>query len=431
MLYYLFLYLEKEFALPGAQVFQFITFRAAMAIMTSLLISMIFGKRIVAFLRKKQVGETVRDLGLEGQSEKAGTPTMGGLIILGAIIIPTLLFAKLDNIYIILMLITTVWMGIIGFLDDYIKVFKKNKKGLAGKFKILGQVLLGLLVGAVIYFHHDVQVRDFNTIYVYETQHGEPVGDYVESMPSEGRNVGGGELDSRGYFLSHDTRYSKTTIPFTKNNEFDYATILSFLGGNYKNWGWIIFIPIVILIITAVSNGTNLTDGLDGLATGTSAIIVFTLLLFAYVSGNVILAHYLNIMYIPLSGELVVFAAAFVGACIGFLWYNAYPATVFMGDTGSLAIGGIIATLAILIRKELLIPILCGIFLMESLSVILQVGYFKYTKKRFGEGKRIFLMSPLHHHYQKLGMPETKIVVRFWIVGILLALISIVTLKIR
>lgn len=432
MFYYLFNYLESEFQLSGAQLFEFITFRAAMAILTSLIISMVFGKRIVNFLKRKQVGESIRDLGLEGQNEKAGTPTMGGLIILMAIIIPTLLFAQLHNIYIILMLIVTLWMGSIGFLDDYIKVFKKNKKGLAGKFKILGQVTLGLVVGAVIYFHNDIKVRDFNSVYVYEMQDGKPVGDYIESYPANGLKLGNGKVDESGTrFLSHDTPYSKTTIPFTKNNEFDYANMLAFLGGDYTKWGWIVFIPIVILIITAVSNGTNLTDGLDGLATGTSAIIVFTLLVFAYVSGNVILAEYLNIMYIPLSGELVVFSAAFVGACVGFLWYNSHPATVFMGDTGSLAIGGIIASLAILIRKELLIPVLCGIFLMESLSVILQVSYFKYTKRKSGIGRRIFKMSPLHHHYQKLGMPETKIVVRFWIIGIILAVISIVTLKIR
>lgn len=430
MLYYLFTYLENEFDLPGAQLFQFISFRAAMAVLTSLIIGMWFGKYIVAFLRRKQVGETIRDLGLEGQNQKAGTPTMGGVIILAAILIPTLLFARLDNVYILLMLTATIWMGAIGFLDDYIKVFRKNKKGLAGKFKVMGQIGLGLLVGATLYFNGDVKIRDFNNIYVYEVIDGEPVGDYIRSYPSGGASVGEGVMEG-DVFLSHDTRSSKTTIPFFKNNELNYANILSIFGGDYTSWGWLVFIPIVIFIITAVSNGANLTDGLDGLAAGTSAIIVLVLLLFAYVSGNFILADYLNIMYIPLSGELVIFGAAFVGACLAFLWYNTHPAQVFMGDTGSLAIGGIIASMAIVIRKELLIPVLCGIFLMESLSVILQVSYFKYTKKRLGEGKRIFLMSPLHHHYQKKGMPETKIVVRFWIVGILLAVIAVVTLKIR
>lgn len=430
MLYYLFTYLENEFDLPGAQLFQFISFRAAMAVLTSLIIGLWFGKYIVAFLRRKQVGETIRDLGLEGQNQKAGTPTMGGVIILAAILIPTLLFARLDNVYILLMLTATIWMGAIGFLDDYIKVFRKNKKGLAGKFKVMGQIGLGLLVGATLYFNGDVKIRDFNNIYVYEVIDGEPVGDYIRSYPSGGASVGEGVMEG-DVFLSHDTRSSKTTIPFFKNNELNYANILSIFGGDYTSWGWLVFIPIVIFIITAVSNGANLTDGLDGLAAGTSAIIVLVLLLFAYVSGNFILADYLNIMYIPLSGELVIFGAAFVGACLAFLWYNTHPAQVFMGDTGSLAIGGIIASMAIVIRKELLIPVLCGIFLMESLSVILQVSYFKYTKKRLGEGKRIFLMSPLHHHYQKKGMPETKIVVRFWIVGILLAVIAVVTLKIR
>lgn len=430
MLYYLFKYLEEQFQVPGAQLFEFISFRAGMAVLTSLIIGLLFGKRIVAYLRRKQVGESVRDLGLDGQNEKAGTPTMGGIIILAAIVIPTVLFANLNNIYIQLMLVATIWLGFIGFLDDYIKVFRNNKKGLAGKFKVLGQIGLGVLVGATLYFHEDVKIRDFNTIYVYQTEQGEPVGEYIRSYPADGVNLGEGQRQGDLY-LSHDTRSSKTTIPFFKNNELNYANILKVFGGDYARWGWLVFIPIVIFIITAVSNGANLTDGLDGLATGTSAIIVFVLLVFAYVSGNFILADYLNIMYIPMSGELVIFGAAFVGACIGFLWYNTHPAQVFMGDTGSLAIGGIIASMAIIIRKELLIPILCGIFLMESLSVILQVSYFKYTKRKYGEGRRIFQMSPLHHHYQKLGMPETKIVVRFWIVGILLAIISVVTLKIR
>jgi len=404
MLYYLFTYLHEAFDLPGAGVFQYISFRAAMAVIVSLLISMIFGKSIIRILAEKQVGESVRDLGLEGQAEKAGTPTMGGIIILSAILIPTLLFAKLDNIYVILMLITTVWMGFIGFLDDYIKVFKKDKEGLAGKFKILGQVSLGLIVGSILYFHPDVVMR-------------EQVEVVNESAQIE--------------YVQEDVKSTMTTIPFVKNNEFDYSDLLSWAGEKAQDWAWLIFIPMVIFIVTAVSNGANLTDGIDGLATGTSAIIGLVLAIFAYVSGNIIFADYLNIMYIPNSGELVIFIGAFVGACVGFLWYNSYPAQVFMGDTGSLAIGGIIAVFAIAIRKELLIPIVCGIFLVENLSVVMQVTYFKYTKKKYGEGKRIFLMSPLHHHYQKAGLHESKIVTRFWIVGIMLAILSFVTLKLR
>jgi phospho-N-acetylmuramoyl-pentapeptide-transferase len=404
MLYYLFTYLHEAFDLPGAGVFQYISFRAAMAVIVSLLISMIFGKSIIRILAKKQVGESVRDLGLEGQSEKTGTPTMGGVIILSAILIPTLLFAKLDNIYVILMLITTVWMGFIGFLDDYIKVFKKDKEGLAGKFKILGQVSLGLIVGSILYFHPDVVMR-------------EQVEVVNESAQIE--------------YVQEDVKSTMTTIPFVKNNEFDYSDLLSWAGEKAQDWAWLIFIPMVIFIVTAVSNGANLTDGIDGLATGTSAIIGLVLAIFAYVSGNIIFADYLNIMYIPNSGELVIFIGAFVGACVGFLWYNSYPAQVFMGDTGSLAIGGIIAVFAIAIRKELLIPIVCGIFLVENLSVVMQVTYFKYTKKKYGAGKRIFLMSPLHHHYQKAGLHESKIVTRFWIVGIMLAILSFVTLKLR
>ena len=404
MLYYLFTYLHEAFDLPGAGVFQYISFRAAMAVIVSLLISMIFGKSIIRILAEKQVGESVRDLGLEGQAEKAGTPTMGGIIILSAILIPTLLFAKLDNIYVILMLITTVWMGFIGFLDDYIKVFKKDKEGLAGKFKILGQVSLGLIVGSILYFHPDVVMR-------------EQVEVVNESAQIE--------------YVQEDVKSTMTTIPFVKNNEFDYSDLLSWAGEKAQGWAWLIFIPMVIFIVTAVSNGANLTDGIDGLATGTSAIIGLVLAIFAYVSGNIIFADYLNIMYIPNSGELVIFIGAFVGACVGFLWYNSYPAQVFMGDTGSLAIGGIIAVFAIAIRKELLIPIVCGIFLVENLSVVMQVTYFKYTKKKYGEGKRIFLMSPLHHHYQKAGLHESKIVTRFWIVGIMLAILSFVTLKLR
>ena len=404
MLYYLFTYLQEALNFPGAGVFQYISFRAAMAVIVSLLISLIFGKRIISFLAKKQVGESIRDLGLEGQVEKAGTPTMGGLIIISSILVPTILFAQLDNIYVILMIITTLWMGLIGFMDDYIKVFKKDKKGLAGKFKVLGQVSLGLLVGFILYFHPDVVMRE-----------------QISTIDTSAQVV----------VVQKDLKSTMTTIPFVKNNEFDYSDLLSWLGDTAQDWAWLIFIPMVIFIVTAVSNGANLTDGIDGLATGTSAIIGLVLAIFAYVSGNIIFADYLNIMYIPNSGELVIFIAAFVGACVGFLWYNSYPAQVFMGDTGSLAIGGIIAVFAIAIRKELLIPIICGIFLIENLSVLIQVSYFKYTKKKFGEGKRIFLMSPLHHHYQKAGLHESKIVTRFWIVGIMLAILSFVTLKLR
>ena len=373
-----------------------------------------------AFLHKKQVGETVRDLGLDGQKEKEGTPTMGGIIILGAILIPALLFADLTNVYIITMLITTVFLGLIGFLDDYIKVFKKNKKGLSGKFKIIGQVGVGLLVGAILFFNPNVTIKE-KVENQYVEGFSERIGEELQEIdPVEGENY---------TWIEHHS--TKTTIPFIKNNEFNYKWLINFLGKDASKWAWIIFIPFVIIIVTAVSNGANMTDGLDGLATGTSAIIGITLLIFAYVSGNIIFSDYLNIMFIPNSGELVIFMSAFVGACIGFLWYNSYPAQVFMGDTGSLAIGGIIAVFAIAIRKELLIPVICGIFLIENLSVMMQVAYFKYTKKKYGEGRRIFLMSPLHHHYQKKGIHEAKIVARFWIVGILLAVVSIVTLKLR
>lgn len=411
MLYYLFKYLHEHFNLPGTGVFQFISFRAAAALIISLLISAVFGKRLIQFLHRKQVGETVRDLGLEGQLQKQGTPTMGGLIILAAILVPTFLFAQLNNIYILMMIITTVWLGFIGFLDDYIKVFKKNKEGLAGKFKIIGQVGVGLIVGITLYTHPDVTLR--------------------RELITPNQQIANASATARSSEKFVDAKAPITTIPFVKNHEFNYSKILSFLGDGYEKWAWLVFIPIVIFIITAVSNGANITDGIDGLATGTSAIIGATLAVFAYISGNNIFADYLNVMYIPNSGELVVFSAAFVGACIGFLWYNSYPAQVFMGDTGSLALGGIIASLAICVRKELLIPILCGIFLVENLSVMLQVSYFKYTKKKFGEGRRIFKMSPLHHHYQKLGMHEAKIVSRFWIVGIGLAILSIITLKLR
>ena len=419
MLYYLFEYLDRVLDIPGAGVFRFISFRAAMAIIISLFITLILGKPILRLLLKKQVGETIRDLGLEGQAQKQGTPTMGGLIILAAILIPTILLAKLDNIYILLMIISTVWLGIIGFLDDYIKVFKKDKKGLAGRSKIIGQVGLGLIVGSVLYFHDDVVVRD-NVI--------------ASGGPSITLNTeieSGLQQNQSDATKTTDVKSTATTIPFLKNNEFDYRMISEWLGDKAGKYVWIIFILAVILIVAAVSNGANITDGIDGLATGTSAIIGVTLALFAYVSGNTIFSDYLNIMYIPNTGELMVFMSAFVGACVGFLWFNAYPAQVFMGDTGSLALGGIIAVFAIAIRKELLIPILCGIFLIENLSVMIQVSYFKYTKKKFGEGRRIFRMSPLHHHYQKLGYHESKIVTRFWIVGIMLAVLSIVTLKLR
>lgn len=406
MLYYLFEYLEKQYQVPGASLFQFSTFRAAMAILFSLIIATSYGKRIIIILQKKQVGESIRDLGLDGQKQKAGTPTMGGIIIILATLIPVLLFARLDNIYIILLIFTTIWMGVIGFVDDYIKVFKKNKEGLKGRFKVIGQVVLGLIVGAVLYFHPEVTMRDHNstTITAQFT---------VEEVRGE------------------EVKSTMTTVPFFKNNEFDYTTLIGWAGDGAKEYTWLIFVPIIILIVTAVSNGANLTDGIDGLAAGTSAIIGFTLGVFALVSGNIIFSDYLDIMYIPGSGELLVFITAFVGALVGFLWYNAFPAQVFMGDTGSLTIGGVIAVIAIIVRKELLIPLLCGIFFAESISVMLQVGYFKYTKKRFGEGKRIFLMSPLHHHYQKKGYHESKIVTRFWIVGIMLAVATIVTLKIR
>lgn len=406
MLYYLFKYLDQAFDFPGAGVFQYITFRSGLAIILSLLISTIYGKKIINFLRKQQVGETVRELGLEGQTQKAGTPTMGGVIIILSTLIPVLLLVKLDNIYIILLLITTVWMGLIGFLDDYIKVFKKDKEGLKGIFKVVGQVGLGLIVGCVLYFHPQVTVK--------------------KEVKLERQGI-----HSVVKSTSPEIKSTETTIPFLKDNTFDYAEVLSFMGDGYQNYAWLIFIPVVIFIITAVSNGANLTDGIDGLAAGTSAISVLTLGIFAFISGNIIFSNYLNIMYIPNSGEMTVYISAFVGALIGFLWYNTFPATVFMGDTGSLTIGGIIAVIAVAIRKELMIPVLCGIFLAENLSVMLQVSYFKYTKKKYGEGRRIFLMSPLHHHYQKKGYHESKIVTRFWIVAILLAIFSLVSLKLR
>lgn len=396
MLYHLFSYLESTYDLSGAGLFQFVTFRAAMSIITSLIIGIAFGKKIIEWLQMKQVGEIVRDLGLQGQIEKKGTPTMGGIIILSAILIPTLLFADLTSVYTNMMLIVTVWLGAIGFIDDYIKTHRKNKEGLAGRFKIIGQVGVGIILGSIMMWHPDIVIKEMSSDGTWEI-----------------------------------LKSTETTIPFLKGNTFDYAWLIDWAVLDVSSWVWIVFIPMVILIVTAVSNGANLTDGLDGLATGTSAIIGITLAILAYVSSNTLIAEYLGIMYIPGSEELVVFIAAFVGACIAFLWYNAYPAQVFMGDTGSLALGGIIAAFAIAIRKELLIPVLCGIFLIENLSVVMQVTYFKYTKKKYGEGRRIFLMSPLHHHYQKKNIHESKITARFWIVGILLAVITIVTLKVR
>ncbi|MBJ2122727.1 phospho-N-acetylmuramoyl-pentapeptide-transferase [Flavobacterium sp. IB48] len=410
MLYYLFEYFDKTLDIPGTGVFQYITFRSALAFMLSLLLSTIYGKRVINFLRRQQVGETVRELGLAGQNEKAGTPTMGGLIIIFATLIPVLLFARLHNIYIVLLIVTTLWMGTIGFVDDYIKIFKKDKQGLKGIFKVIGQVGLGIIVGAVLYFNPAVTVRtDTGRADIFKTASSSTV-----IVPA-----------------GIEEKSTATTIPFVKNNEFDYAEVLSFMGDGYEKWAWLVFIPVVIFIITAVSNGANLTDGIDGLAAGTSAISVLALGIFTFVSGNIIFSNYLNIMYIPNSGEMTVFISAFVGALIGFLWYNSFPASVFMGDTGSLTIGGIIAVLAIAVRKEILIVLFCGIFLAESASVIIQVSYFKYTKKRFGEGRRIFLMSPLHHHYQKKGYHESKIVTRFWIVAVMLAILSIITLKLR
>ncbi|RZL50465.1 MAG: phospho-N-acetylmuramoyl-pentapeptide-transferase [Pedobacter sp.] len=415
MLYLLFEYLHKHYDFPGLRLFQYLTFRASLSIVLSLIITTVYGRRIIDYLHRKQVGETVRNLGLEGQMQKQGTPTMGGIMILLGILIPTLLFANITNVYVILMIITTVWMGAVGFLDDYIKVFKKNKEGLAGRFKVVGQIGLAIIVGLTMYFHPNIVVRQT----VDEASVSKSAAPMILRQKGE------------AFYYTQDVKSTKTNVPFYKNNEFDYAKVLKFLGDGYEKYAFIVFLFFVITIVTSVSNGANLTDGIDGLATGTSAIIGFTLGILAYVSGNTVIADYLNIMYIPNSGELIIFAGAFVGACVGFLWYNSYPAQIFMGDTGSLTIGGIIAVFAIMIRKELLIPILCGVFLIEVLSVTLQVSYFKYTKKRFGEGRRIFLMSPLHHHYQKKGYHEAKIVTRFWIIGIMLAIITFVTLKLR
>lgn len=406
MLYYLFEYLEQQYQFPGASLFQFLTFRAAFAVILSLLIAMVYGKRVILFLQSKQIGETIRNLGLEGQEQKAGTPTMGGIIIIISTLIPVLLVGDLKNVYVILLIVTMLWMGIIGFIDDYIKIFKKDKKGLKGRFKVIGQITLGLIVGAVLYFHPMVTMKAKDSTTITEEFKVEKV-------------------------YGQEIKTVRTNVPFFKNNELDYAEFISWMGEGVEEYAWLIFIPVVILIVTAVSNGANLTDGIDGLAAGSSAIIVLTLGIFAWVSGNIQFSDYLDIFYIPRVGELVVFIAAFVGGLVGFLWYNAYPAQVFMGDTGSLTIGGVIAVIAIIVRKELLIPLLCGIFFAESISVMLQVGYFKHTKKKYGEGRRIFLMAPLHHHYQKKMYHESKIVTRFWIVGILLAILSIVTLKIR
>lgn len=418
MLYYLFNYLDKVYDLPGAGLFRYLSFRAAMALITSLVITLFLGKRIIRALLRLQVGETIRDLGLEGQKAKQGTPTMGGLIIIAAILIPTLLFTRLDNVYIVTMIISTIWLGAIGFLDDYIKVFKKDKEGLRAKSKLAGQIGLGIIVGCILFFNSHVIVREkMEKAKISFVQHENIIDDL---RASEGV-----------LFSGENEKSTKTTIPFLKNNEFDYATLVSWAGPYAKYLLPIVFILIITFIITAVSNGANITDGIDGLATGTSAIIGITLAVFAYVSGNTVFANYLNIMYIPNSGELMVFMSAFVGACVGFLWYNSYPAQVFMGDTGSLALGGIIAVFAIAVRKELLIPIICGIFLVELLSVMLQVSYFKYTKKKYGEGRRILKMSPIHHHYQKLGYHESKIVTRIWIIGIMLAVLSVITLKLR
>jgi len=407
MLYYLFDYLDREFNLVGAGVFQYISFRAGMAAFLSLLITITFGEKLINVLRKKQVGEDIRDLGLTGQIQKKGTPTMGGIIIIAAILVPTLLFAKLDNVYVVLLIISTCWLGMIGFIDDYIKVFRKNKEGLAGRFKIAGQIGLGLIVGLTLYFNSSVVIREVNPASLATIQVQEP-------------------LEDQDY---EEVKSTKTTMPFVKNNEWDYNKLLPpFISTEYT---WTVYVLVVIFLITAISNGANITDGIDGLAAGISGIIGLSLAILAYLSGRIDFSSYLNIMYIPNLGELVIYCTAFVGACLGFLWYNAYPAQVFMGDTGSLTLGGIITVVAFAVRKELLIPILCGVFIIENISVVLQVAYFKYTKKKYGEGRRIFLMSPLHHHYQKKNIPEAKIVTRFWIVGVLLAIITLATLKLR
>ena len=418
MFYYLFEFLDNHYDFPGAGLFRYISFRAAMSLIVSLLFSLFIGKRLINLLYQKQVGETIRDLGLEGEKQKRGTPTMGGLIILSSILLPTILFARIDNVYIVTLLIATVWLGAIGFLDDYIKVFKKDKEGLAGRFKIMGQVGLGIIVGCIISFNQYVVVREKL-----------PAGQI--NVHAKGSVIEAIRTTEGTLYSSHNVKSTKTTLPFLKNHEFDYAWLVTWIDPGLKKYTWMAFIAVAIFIITAVSNGANITDGIDGLATGTSAIIGTNLAVLAYVAGNTVFANYLGIMYIPNAGELMVFSGAFIGACVGFLWYNAYPAQVFMGDTGSLALGGIIAVFAICIRKEFLIPIMCGIFLVENLSVMIQVSYFKYTKKKYGEGRRVFKMSPLHHHYQKLGYHESKIVSRFWIIGIMLAVLTLVTLKLR
>lgn len=431
MLYYLFQYLDKQFDLAGAGLFQYISFRTAAAIILSLIISMLMGKRLIEWLHGKQVADEIRDLGLEGEKQKRGTPTMGGIIIIAAILIPTFLFARLENVYIMLMIVSTIWLGLIGFLDDYIKVFKKDKQGLAGRFKILGQVGLGVIVGSTLYFNENVRLREYLSVDQAEAIAGVAIHREDYSFDAKQGQVGR-FIDNTGDTLFYlDQKSLSTTIPFIKENEFDYSAITRAIGDTEGKMNWLLYVLVVTFIITAVSNGANITDGIDGLAAGTSGIMGLTLGIFAYLSGNILFSNYLNIMYIPNLGELVIFSGAFVGACIGFLWYNSYPAQIFMGDTGSLALGGIIATLAIMVRKELLIPILCGIFLVENLSVMIQVSYFKYTKKKYGEGRRVFLMSPLHHHYQKKGYHEAKIVTRFWIIGIFLAILTVITLKLR
>jgi phospho-N-acetylmuramoyl-pentapeptide-transferase len=431
MLYHLFTFLDKQYNVIGAGLFQYSTFRAALTFIVAMLLATLIGKRIIVKLKKLQIGEEIRDLGLYGQEDKKGTPTMGGVIMIIAILIPILLFAELNNVYIWLIILTVVMMGGIGFIDDYIKVFKKDKEGIKGKYKIFAQIVLGIIVGAVLYSHDDVRVKDFERVYFYKIEANGNINwdnPIKTEVFKKGRNV---EVVENGYYVTHDTKSFKTNVPFLKDNLLDYSSFLKPFTNDYAKWGWIVFIPIVIFIITAVSNAANLTDGIDGLASGISAINMLTLGLFAFVSGNIVLADYLNILYIPDSGEILIACAAIVGACVGFLWYNAYPASVFMGDTGSLMLGGVIATIAIMIRKELLIPVMCGIFLAENVSVVLQVYYFKLTRKIYGEPRRMFLMTPIHHHFQKAGYHESRIVIRFWIVNIMLAVLAIITLKVR
>ena len=431
MLYHLFTYLNEHWKIPGAALFQYLSFRASMAVLLSIILMIFNGQRFIDYLRRKQIGETVRNLGLQGQIEKKGTPTMGGILIIGSIVIPTLLFANLTNVYIWMLLVVSVWLGMIGFLDDYIKVFKKNKEGLSGRFKIVGQIGVGIFVSLMMYFHPDIKVRDLNKVYVYTLSEGRIHDQYNPIKVEVANSVIKGKGEERnGLWYSHDSKSLLTNVPFLKGNNFNYDNIFEFLGF-HPLYFFIPFSIILIFIITAVSNGANITDGIDGLCTGISAISGVTIAILTYVTGNVIFSDYLNILYIPNVGELVIFVSAFVAACVGFLWWNSYPAQIFMGDTGSLALGGIIATICIIIRKELIIPILCGVFLIENLSVMLQVAYFKYTRRKYGEGRRIFLMSPLHHHYQKMGIHEAKIVARFWIVGILLSILAIVFLKVR